>query len=206
MDRLPTFFDQVVFQSKATIFRAIRFTRENLSSSGCRRWELLSRVASGTLLAESKSDLWDLSAPHAEQVLQAGKIQNLRIASRALDGCHVPANRTFSFWKQVGWPGSIRGYVRGRELRQGCLIPTVAGGLCQLSNALHDAALKAGFTIEERHAHTQIVPGSLAETGRDATVFWNYVDLRFRAPHSFQIRIELTPDELIVQFWENHGS
>jgi len=206
MDRLPTFFDQVVFQSKATVFRAIRFSRDNLIPSECRKWELSPGKASGVLLAESRSALWDRSAPHPEQVLQAGKIQNLRVASRKLDGCRVPANRTFSFWKQVGWPGSIRGYVRGRELRQGCLIPTVAGGLCQLSNALYDAAMKAGFTIEERHAHTQIVAGSLAETGRDATVFWNYVDLRFRSSQSFQIRVDLTTDELIVQFWRNHDS
>jgi vancomycin resistance protein YoaR len=92
--------------------------------------------------------------------------------------------------------------VRGRELRQGCLIPTVGGGLCQLSNALYDCALKAGLTIEERHAHTQVVPGSLAEIGRDATVFWNYVDLRFRSEHGFVLRVDLTPLELIVQLWE----
>ena len=206
MDRLPTFFDQVIFQSKATVFRAIRFTRENFSASRNRKWPLLPGIESGVLLAESRSDLWDLTAPHAEQVLQAGKIQNLRVASRKLDGSHVPANSAFSFWIQVGWPGAIRGYVRGRELRQGCLIPTVAGGLCQLSNALYAAALKAGFTIEERHAHTQVVTGSLAETGRDATVFWNYVDLRFRSPHAFQVRIEMTSDELIVQLRGVHGS
>jgi vancomycin resistance protein VanW len=206
MDRMPTFFDQLVFQAKATIFRLSRFIRDQLSSSKCGKWPLCAEVACGRLLGESKSALFDLSAPYAERVLQMGKAQNLRVAIRRLDGCLVPGQSSFSFWKQVGWPGRWRGYVRGRELRQGCLIPTIAGGLCQLSNALHDAALQAGFTIEERHAHTQVIPGSLSETGRDATLFWNYVDLRFRSAHPFQIRITMSADELIVQLWGNHDA
>ena len=205
MDRLPTFSDLALFQAKATVFRAIRFGQDHFSSSKCQRWPLLARAPCGTLSAESRSDLWDVSALHAERILQAGKVQNLRVASRLLDGCMVPANETFSFWKQIGWPGRTRGFVRGRELRQGCLIPAIAGGLCQLSNGLYDAALKADFTIVERYAHTQVVAGSLAETGRDATIFWNYVDLRFRSTAPFQIRIEMTADELIVELWRNHG-
>jgi len=197
MDRLPTFSDLVVFQAKATIFRLARLARD----SRCQKWPLCPEADSGLMLSESRSALWDRAVPHAERVLQAGKIQNLRVAVRQLDGCVVPGNRSFSFWKQVGWPGRARGYVRGRELRQGCLIPTTGGGLCQLSNALYDAALQAGFTILERHAHTQVVAGSLAESGRDATVFWNYVDLRFCSTQSFQIRISMTADELMVQLW-----
>ena len=79
----------------------------------------------------------------------------------------------------------MRGFVKGRELREGCIIPNVGGGLCQVSNALYDAALQAGHEIVERHAHTQVIAGSLAEQGRDATVFWNYVDLRFRSERPF---------------------
>ncbi|MBC7930295.1 MAG: VanW family protein, partial [Rubrivivax sp.] len=93
-----------------------------------------------------------------------------------------------------------RGYGRGRELREGCVIPSVGGGLCQLSNALYDAALQAGFEIVERHSHTRIVPGSQAEAGRDATVFWNYVDLRWRSPHPFRIEASMSRDQLIVRF------
>jgi hypothetical protein len=198
MNRNPTRWQNGVFQAKATVYRVARLARD-LSQQ---RWPITSVTDGGRLLAESRSPLWDLEAPYAERVLQAGKIENLRVASRRLDGVEIPPNATFSFWRQVGWPARARGYVRGRELRQGCLIPTIGGGLCQLSNALYDCALKAGFKIEERHAHTQIVPGSLAETGRDATVFWNYVDLRFRSERGFVLHVDLTPVDLIVQLWE----
>jgi hypothetical protein len=132
--------------------------------------------------------------------LTAGKIQNLRVAVRAIDGLEIPANQVFSFWAQVGRPSRRKGYARGRELRQGCLIPTIGGGLCQLSNALYQCALESGFEIIERHQHSQVVPGSAAEYGMDATVFWNYVDLRFRSSAAFRIEAHLTGDSLVVGF------
>ena len=33
-----------------------------------------------------------------------------------------------------------KGFVLGREIREGCVVPTVGGGICQLSNALATAA------------------------------------------------------------------
>lgn len=204
MDNTPTYRDLVLFQLKASIFRLQRHIeqlRQPVAKHALGDCNGVGERQADRLLAESVSDLWDHSAAAAEQVLQAGKIQNLRIATLALDGCTVPAGEVFSFWRQIGRPTQGKGYVQGRELRQGCIIPTVGGGLCQLSNALYDAALKAGFTIHERHPHTQVIAGSLAEQGRDATVFWNYVDLRLSAAQTFSIRAILTPAQLIVQFW-----
>jgi hypothetical protein len=136
-----------------------------------------------------------------ENSLQFGKVQNLRKACRRLHQMEIPAGEVFSFWKQIGRARTSAGYVQGRELRQGCLIPTVGGGLCQLSNSLYDLALKSGCEIIERHAHSAVVPGSAAEQGRDATIFWNYIDLRFRANQSTLITAVLTHDELAVRFW-----
>jgi hypothetical protein len=199
MEKVPGRSDMMVFQLKATILRLKR-GYSNFSSP-VYKWPQSNARPSGIMLSESFSDLWDNSAPHPEQILQAGKVQNLRVALRKIDGCHIPANQTFSFWRQLGRPGREKGYVVGRELRQGCIIPTRAGGLCQLSNALYDAALKAKLEIVERHAHTQNIPGSLTEQGRDATVFWNYVDLRFKADTDLYIKAFLTSDKLMVQLW-----
>ena len=130
----------------------------------------------------------------------AGKVHNLRLALRRMDGVEVPADAVFGFWAQVGRATRRRGYVAGRELREGCLVPSVGGGLCQLSNALYDAALQAGFEVVERHAHTRVVPGAAAERGRDATVFWSYVDLRFRAPGPFRVEARMDARTLTVRF------
>ena len=156
-------------------------------------------LVSQPLVAESKTKLWTEIEPE-ERFLVAGKIQNLRVAAAALDGLELPAGEIFSFWKHVGRTTASRGYVEGRELREGCIIPNIGGGLCQLSNALYDAALKANFEILERHAHTLTIAGSLAELGRDATVFWNYVDLRFRSAVPIRIEAGMTSDHLLIKF------
>lgn len=152
------------------------------------------------VLAVSESTLWNPDDNSQNWILTAGKVENLRIASKRLHGLWVPAGQVFSFWKQVGWPSRSRGYVVGREIREGCVVPTVAGGLCQMSNALYDAALKSGFTILERHRHSKVIKGSLAEQNRDATVKWNYIDLRFKADVDFCIDITMSSDQLIVSF------
>src|SRR5262249_9678256 len=121
-------------------------------------------------------------------------------AVRALDRVLVPQGATLSFWRQLGRPSRRRGFVTGRMLQQGCLVPATGGGLCQLSNALYQAALRSGCEIVERHAHSRRVPGSAAALGRDATVAWNYVDLRFRARAPLVIEARLTRDELVVRF------
>jgi hypothetical protein len=158
------------------------------------------------VIASSESELWNADDNASNWILTAGKVQNLRIAAAKLDGVVIKINEEFSFWKHIGYPSKQNGFVVGREIREGCIIPTVAGGLCQLSNALYDAALKAGIEIIERHAHTRVIKGSLAETGRDATVKWNYVDLRFRAPYDLKITASLSADTLLVQFLGNKNT
>jgi hypothetical protein len=103
------------------------------------------------------------------------------------------------FWRQLGAPHRHRGFVVGRELRQGCVIPTVAGGLCQLSNLVYDCALRAGLEVVERHRHSLALPGSMAEHDRDATVFWNYLDLRLRAPFAWRLEVELDAERIRVR-------
>jgi len=168
-----------------------------------RRFEHTNRFDCPELLAECKSPLWTAESL-VENSLQFCKVQNLRKACLRLHLAEIPAGETFSFWKQIGKAKASAGYVKGRELRQGCLVPSVGGGLCQLSNSLYDLALQSGCEIIERHAHSAVVPGSAAEQGRDATIFWNYVDLRFRPRQNTRITAVLTKDELVLRFWGKH--
>lgn len=133
---------------------------------------------------------------------QQGKNINLRVACAAIDGLLLAPGAVFSFWRHVGRPTRARGYVEGRMLQGGSLSPAVGGGLCQLSTALYEVALQANLTILERHAHSRIVPGpNAARAGRDATVAWNYVDLRFASPdRALRLGAVVTADDLVVSF------
>jgi VanW like protein len=192
---IPSRSENLVFVAKTKVLQLIR-SWQNIWNPAFQQWSPNSEPSEDfhnlPISAESTSNLW-VGATEAEWVLQAGKIHNLRQALRHIDGIEVPAGEMFSFWAQVGLPIKLRGFTEGRELREGCIIPAVGGGLCQLSNALYDAALKAGLEIVERHAHQQVIPGSLAEIDRDATVFWNYVDLRFQV--ATPLRIEAVMDD-----------
>ncbi len=194
---LPTRMQALVFLFKSSLLkirRALIDLRNPISSQ-----KIGQTLVDAPVAGDARSDLWT-HASMEEFPLTAGKVQNLRVACAALHGLEFPANAVFSFWKQMGRVTRRKGYVSGRELREGCLVATTGGGLCQLSNLLYSAALDAGFEIVERHPHSRLIPGSQAEQDRDATVFWNYVDLRFRAPYAYRLEATLTADQLSVRF------
>jgi hypothetical protein len=195
--RIPTRKEAAVFRAKTALLQARRFLLDRTSSKVA-KFSAAEGLKDAPVIARSITPLWTEADPQ-ERALVAGKIQNLRIAIKRLDGVEVPAGKTFSFWRNVGRATGRRGFVEGRELREGCIIPNIGGGLCQISNALFDSAAQAGFEIVERHRHTLVVAGSLAETGRDATVFWNYVDLRFRSVSPFRISVRMDSENLTVE-------
>ncbi|MEY3682975.1 MAG: hypothetical protein RLZZ289_1510 [Bacteroidota bacterium] len=192
------FVNDTIFRLKIAVLTAARIVKNLLGPS--RKFSKTSLLVHEPVIAISESELWNPFDNKDNWILTAGKIENLRIAVQKLNGLEVGANEVFSFWKHIGNPNYGQGYVIGREIREGCIVPTIAGGLCQLSNALYDAALRANFEIVERHKHTKVIKGSLAEKDRDATVKWNYLDLRFKSSFDFRIEIELTSDHLIVAF------
>lgn len=198
LSQVPSFWDMALFGAKATALRFRRSAGDRFGRAVARRHGKRQDLAAAPVLASVSSPLWPRLAGEKDRTLTAGKIHNLRRALSHLDGIEVPAGGLFSFWRQVGRTTKRRGFVKGRELREGCLIASIGGGLCQLSNALYEAAVSAGFDIVERHSHSRIVPGSRASAGRDATVFWNYVDLRFRSSAPFRIEASLRQGELVV--------
>lgn len=195
--RLPGRVDALWFEFRACGLRGLRWMHDRVDRAH-RRHRPSSRWCDAPVISESTSRLWPREgAP--ERALVLGKIQNLRRARIAFDGIELLRGQTLSFWAQVGRPTRRRGFAIGRELREGCLIPSVGGGLCQLSNVLYDAAIEAGIEVLERHAHSQIVPGSAASRDRDATVFWNYIDLRLRAPYDLRLEVDLDEERLRVR-------
>lgn len=142
-----------------------------------------------------------VARPDADPVLERGKLCNLALAAPHLDGLVVAPDRPFSFWRAVPRPTAARGYLHGMELRGGCIVPSLGGGLCLLSNALFAAAAQLGWRILERHAHTMAVAGA---DPLDATVFWPHVDLRF-APRAgrARLRVRVRDAKLAVAIWSD---
>lgn len=197
-EALPTRRAAIFFRFKAFCFQARRAIVDG-SRAKIVRHPRAEDLTSAPLRSERSSDLWFETNAKAEQRLQLGKVQNLRTAAALFHGTEIPAGATWSFWRQLGRTTARRGFAVGRELREGCLIPTLGGGLCQLSGAIYNAAVEAGIEVVERHRHSHPGVGTLATLGRDATVFWNYVDLRLRAPFAWRLEVRLTATRLIVR-------
>jgi hypothetical protein len=194
--RVPTRLSGLIFAAKAA---GLRMKRRAVDlTAPVARLKAADPADYPVLLAESRTALWS-DTRDSEARHQFGKVENLRQAAMRFDRIAIPADGVFSFWKQLGRPTQRRGFVAGRMLKEGCLVASTGGGLCQLSNALFDVALKSGAEIVERHAHSRLVPGSAAQFGRDATVAWNYVDFRFRAPQDLMLRSILTDNQLVLQ-------
>jgi vancomycin resistance protein VanW len=186
----------LVFWAKSRLLIARRIAANFVSGGSALRHAPL--PAGAILLADDEHRLYTLTDPR-ERLLEMGKVQNLRIAAAAIDGTVIAPGETFSFWRAAGRATRAKGYVLGRELRQGCVIPSIGGGLCQLTNALSRVAHQAGMEIVERHSHSVHPEGFFIDGATDATVFWNYIDFRFRSDRPVRIGVTLTETTLVVR-------
>ena len=124
---------------------------------------------------------------------------NVRLALAALDGQVVAPRAEFSFNRAVG-PWTVdRGYRRAPVSYSGDLVLDWGGGVCQASSTLYNAALLAGFPIVERHRHQW--PATYVAPGQDAAVAYPNIDLRFRNPLNWPVRVSarLTGESVLIR-------
>jgi vancomycin resistance protein VanW len=128
--------------------------------------------------------------------LEAGKRINVKLAAAAFHGVVITPERPLSFWRTLGPATAARGFAWGMELRSGCAVPAIGGGLCVMSNALFAIAVELGWSVLERHGHSMALadPGAL-----DATVAYPHVDLRIAPREGFAVLdVALRGDVLVV--------
>ncbi|PKP39506.1 MAG: hypothetical protein CVT98_01510 [Bacteroidetes bacterium HGW-Bacteroidetes-15] len=81
----------------------------------------------------------------------------------------------------------------------GEFVPGIGGGICQVSSTLYNAALLAGMEIIERSNHGRAV--GYLPPGHDATIAFNYKDLKFKnnLSHHILIAAETVGNRLIIR-------
>lgn len=132
-----------------------------------------------------------------QEHLAEGKRHNQELMAAALDGVRVESGEVLSLWRCTGRPSARRGYMAGAAIVAGELTAEDGGGTCEVSTVLYNAGLLAGLDIVERHPHSVDVYGEARyfEPGRDATIEYGVLDLRFRNPHPFPVLLALTADD-----------
>lgn len=123
-----------------------------------------------------------------EYVNNPNRTTNLRLASNKVNGTVIMPGETFSFNKVVGKRTEAAGYKNAAIFQDGGVTDGLAGGICQISSTIYNAALYADMTITSRRNH-MFIP-SYVTGGRDATVVWGSTDFKFRNDRDYPIKIE----------------
>ena len=127
-----------------------------------------------------------------------GRSENLKIATRKIDGTVLMPGQQFSFNGVVGERTVQEGYKNAAIFAGDTVVDGLAGGICQVSSTLYNAALLADLQIDERYNHS--FKTSYLEVGRDATVVYGIKDFKFTNTRSYPIKIEGEAANGVVNF------
>lgn len=117
------------------------------------------------------------------------RITNIKITCSRISGTMVKSGEEFSFCKTVGQPNAKDGYKEAHAFVDGELTNAIGGGNCQVSTTIYNAAKKIdGVKITERHEHGKEV--GYIEMGKDATVAYDYLDLKFENNNNFDLKLK----------------
>ena len=117
------------------------------------------------------------------------RITNIKITCSRISDTVVKADEEFSFCKVVGQPSSADGYKEAHAFVDGELVNAIGGGNCQVSTTVYNAAKEIdGVEITERHEHGKEV--GYIEMGKDATVAYDYLDLKFENNNDFDLKLD----------------
>lgn len=118
-----------------------------------------------------------------DPVLQQGKINNLRLAAKCINGLILQPGQCFSFWQLIGHPTQRKGYTDGLVIAGAQVRPGIAGGLCQLANMVHWLVLNSPLTVIELHHHSDALFPDDRRTvpfGTGTSVFYKNIDYQFQ--------------------------
>lgn len=111
-----------------------------------------------------------------------GGIHNVQHSAKLVNGVTIKPGEIFSYNTVVGPRTIEKGFVWSKSIGWSggkyVWIDDVGGGVCRTSTAIHQAALRAGLKVLERHNHSLAV--DYAVPGQDAAVWYGAWDYKFQ--------------------------
>ena len=154
-----------------------------------------------TKKAKTESKISSFSTPIVDD--NKNRITNIKITCSRISDTIVKPDEEFSFCEVVGKPTSSDGYKEAHAFVDGKLVNAIGGGNCQVSTTIYNAAKKIdGVEITERHEHGKEV--GYIEMGKDATVAYDYLDLKFKNNNDFDLKLEayIKDDKVCVDIYK----
>lgn len=125
--------------------------------------------------------------------------RNIRRAAQQINGIVVRPGETFSLNGATNPRNAAAGYVEAGIIEDGRPAMGIGGGVSQMATTLFNAAYFAGMEDIEHHEHSYYI--SRYPAGREATVFGDVLDVKFRnnGPTSVQIQTEWTSSSITAR-------
>jgi vancomycin resistance protein YoaR len=129
------------------------------------------------------------------------RIHNVELVAHLIDGALIRPGETFSFNGTTGARTAAKGFLEAPVIVNGELTNGLGGGVCQVSTTVFNAAFEAGLPIVQRVNHALYI--SHYPQGRDATVDYPDVDLKFRNDTGrwLLLRTSVGPSSLTVTLY-----
>lgn len=127
--------------------------------------------------------------------------RNIQLVADEVDGAVVLPGQTFSLNDYTGPRGTAQGYIEAPAIVDGRLVNEVGGGISQFATTLFNAVFFSGLEDVYHKTHSYYI--SRYPAGREATVFYGQVDLKFRndSPYGVLIDTSHTDTSITVAFW-----
>jgi vancomycin resistance protein YoaR len=127
--------------------------------------------------------------------------RNIKRAAEQISGKIVAPGETFSLNAVTNPRDAAHGYVEAGIIENGHAARGIGGGVSQVATTLYNAAYFAGMTNVEHREHSFYI--SRYPAGREATVFDDLIDLKFRNdnPTAVMIQTVWTPSALDVRIY-----
>ena len=154
-----------------------------------------------TKKAKAETKISSFSTPIVDD--NKNRITNIKITCSRISDTVVKANEEFSFCKVFGQQSSADGYKEAHAFVDGELVNAIGGGNCQVSTTIYNAAKKIdGVEITERHEHGKEV--GYIKMGKDATVAYDYLDLKFENNNDFDLKLDayIKDDKVCVDIYK----
>lgn len=118
---------------------------------------------------------------------------NIGRAARLIDGTVLRPGQTFSLNGTVGERTRANGFTEGQTIQDGVYRSDLGGGISQLATTAFNAMFFAGLQDVEHKPDSLYI--SRYPVGREATVAWPSVDLKFKndTPYGVLIHASITP-------------
>lgn len=152
--------------------------------------ELVAAVTEPRGTREELSKIKDALGTYSTQFgkTQSGRDKNVINGASLVNGTLLYPGDEFSLTKTVAPFTFNNGYTTASAYSGGKVVPSIGGGICQVSTTLYNALLLAELDIEERYNHSMVI--HYAPLSQDAAIAEGYKDLKFVNNQESPIYIE----------------